>query len=262
MRMLITAVTVLAVAHVAQSNGIAQADILVDFGEPETVLGMPNFTYDPTPSPDPFLGKYWINGAMAGDGEPNTVTVFNDLVDSAGNVLTGTSMSVTGFSTDSGYEEGAERPCNGVDAEVIYPRTAQRDYVGCKYALDPNDANATVGIVTFSGLTEPEYTIKIFGSLWSDPDKSWYNDDNRRNLHTVGNVSKVLHCFDNTSDTVSFYNIAPVNGEITILTTGAEPGGDWTYSYGYLSAMELIIPEPTTLALLAAGVFGVTRRRR
>jgi len=238
MRVLTVALALVAIA------GIAQADILVDFGEPEFVNGMPNATYYPTPSPDPFLGKYWNMGAMGGDGDANTVTVFNDLVDSAGNVLTGTSMSVTGFPTDGN---------KGLPGSVVYPQSASQDAVGCKHGEDP-------GIITISGLTEPEYTVRLFSS--TNEDVSWYNDDTRRTDVTIGGVTKMIHCSGNTDYIESFYNVAPVGGSITVEVTGATPGGDATYSYGYLNVMELVVPEPATLSLLAIGGLVAIRRRR
>ena len=248
MRVLTVALAVLALA------GAAQADMLIDFGEPALVNEMPNETYDPTPSPDPFLGKHWAN-ADCDTADANAIRNFN-LVDAATGAATGAVAGVSGFTTDSGYNpnpDPGDPHCRGVDAQVVYPRTAQRDIVGV-----PHDK---VGIVTISGLTEPEYAIRIFGSLAANPAKSWYNDNSRRNNHTVGGVTMLLHCFENTSDTVTFYNVAPVNGEIVIETTGA-PNPEGGSSYAYLGVVELIVPEPATLSLLALGGLVAIRRRR
>jgi hypothetical protein len=237
MRLLIVAIAVLALACTAQ------ASILLDFGEGPTVEGQPNPTYNPTPSPDPEQGLYWNNlwqDMIVGS------STFTNIIDSANNP-TSIQVVVTGFTTDGD---------KGMDANDVYPWTAQRDAVGCKWLGD----GGTTGIITISGLTEPEYAVRCFSSTHEDV--SWYNDDTRRTDFTIGVDTRTVYCSGNTSYTETFYNIAPSSGVITLYVDGATPGGTATYSYGYCNVVELIIPEPATLSLLALGGLAAIRRRR
>jgi len=238
MRVLTLVLAVLAIA------GMAQADFLLDFGEAVAPAGqIPYGSELPTRSPDPYQGRYWNNVWTGGwaSGDPNEVASFSNLVDTTG-AATGVSASVRGFTTDG---------TNGIAAQVLYPQSAQQDGVGCKHGEAP-------GIVTISGLTEPEYTIRLFSSATTE--KYYYNDDNRRTLFTVNGVSKIVHPYGNTDSVESFYNVAPVDGTIAVEVTGATPGGEETYSFGYLNVMELVVPEPATLSLLALCALAVGRK--
>jgi len=220
-----------------------QADILVDFNEDP--YDFCTCVYYPTPSPDPLGGRHWNN--VWGDiQDPNHVESFSDLVDTTGAVVAGLALSVSGFQADVP---------NGMNVDGAYPQTAQIDAVGTEYGEPP-------GIVTISGLTEPEYTIRLLSSASDDPERSWYNDDTRRTDFAIGGVTKTVHCYANTNYVESFWNVAPVGGVITVEVTGATPGGTETYSWGYLNVMEIIVPEPATLSLLALGCLAVIRRHR
>ena len=246
MRTLIVALAVLAVAHAAQSNGIAQADLLIDFGEAEFVNEMPNPSYNPTPSPVPFMGKHlnnvWCDPTSGGANAVAHTTI----VDTTGGALPGVSVTTQYFVTD-----GWKGPNDGIS--TAYPDTAEVDALGCKH-LDPS------GLVTISGLTEAEYTVRLFSSTHEE--KAWYNDNARRTDFTVGGVTKMVHCSGNLDYVESFYNVAPVGGTIVVEVTGAIPGGEETYSYGYINVLELVVPEPATLSLLALGGLVAIRRRR
>jgi len=145
-------------------------------------------------------------------------------------------------------------------AEVVYPQTAQIDAIGVKN-IDPNDPT-NPGIVTISGLTEPEYTIRLFSSATNDAEKDWYNDNNRRIDFTIGGLTKTVHSYGNTDYVESFWSVAPINGAITVQVAGATPGGEETYSYGYLNVMEIVVPEPATVSLLASGALAVIRKHK
>lgn len=244
MRVLTVALAMLAIAGMAQG-----AEILLDFGEPPEVQSFPegpwetNETYNPTPSPDPFQSRHWNNLAMAGDGEPNTIKAFPNLVDATG-AVTAVSAAVTGFTTDGD---------KGIDAQVVYPNTAQMDAVGVK-----NDQWATV---TITGLTEPAYNLRLFSSTVETV--AWYNDNNRRTFFRANGHALIFYGSGNTDQTMTLWNVAPVEGVITLEVQGAPPGGEETYSYGYLNVAELsVVPEPATLSLLALGGLVAIRRRR
>lgn len=248
MRVLTVALAVLAIAGMAQG-----AEILMDFGEPPEIQAFPegpwdpNPTYKPTPSPDPFQSRHWNNLCMAGDGDANTITAFPNMVDANG-VGTAVSAAVTGFTTDGN---------KGMDAEVVYPNTAQHDAVGVKGI----DSGGSYGTVTISGLSEPAYNIRLFSSTHEDV--SWYNDDTRRTFFRANGHSLVFYGSGNTDQTMTLWNVAPVGGVILLEVTGAIPGGEATYSYGYLNVAELfVVPEPATLSLLALGALAAIRRRR
>jgi len=253
MRILTVALALVAIA------GMAQADILIDFGEPEFVNGMPNATYYPTPSPDSFQGRYWNMAYCDPTEDPNGIeqrgynpVTISNLVDSTG-AATSANVTLKYFITDGSM---------GMPSEVVYPQSAQADGIGRPW-IDPNDPDAkgpNPGSIVVSGLTEPEYTLRVFSSAYTD--KSYYNDGNRRTLVTVNGDSRMIHSYANEDYIESFYNIAPVGGSISLEVTGATPGGGETYSYGYIQVLELVVPEPATLSLLAIGGLVAIRRRR
>jgi len=230
-------------------TGVVHADILFDFGE--FVSGcdpLEEWGYV-TRSPDPYQSRHWNNiwGMDWDPPDPNEVFAFNNLIDTAG-VGTGVNLAVSGFTVD-GYR--------GIPGDGLYPETAQIDAIGVRCA----DANNPIGrgIVTVSGLTEPLYTIKLFSSTHEDVE--WYNDDTRRTQFTIGTDTRIVHCSGNTSYIETYWDIAAVDGTITVQVTGATPGGEETYSYGYLNVMEIVVPEPATLGLLALGAAAMIRRQ-
>ena len=220
---------------------VAQADLLIDLGEPDIIQGTSNVTYNPTPSPDPYQSRHWNN--VWADTQSANPLVFSNLIDSTG---AGTTMGVSlaNFPTDGN---------KGMDAEAVYPRTAQRDAVGVK-----NDSTA---YVVLTGMTAPKYSVLLFGSAHQDV--AWYNTDNRRADYTIGGDTRTrINCL-NTNQRDEYYDISPdANDEIVISVSGATPGGTETYSYGYLNVVHVIVPEPATLSLLALGGLVAIRRRR
>ena len=229
--------------------GVGQAaSILLDFGEPDEIpigSGTPNATYNPTPSPDPYQGRHW-NNVWGSTPTPGTPESFPGLIDDTG-AATAVQADVSGFTTDGNA---------GMNVSAMYVNTATQDEVGCKDLA----SGGTTGIVTLSGLTEPLYTLKVFGSAHLAP-PVWYNADTRRGDYTVGGNTQTLISYGNTNQYVVFY-ASPVGGVITLSVDGATPGGTETYSYGYLNVLEVIIPEPATLSLLVLGGLAVIRRRR
>ena len=231
MRIPIVAVAIMAIACMAQAGTITQS-IMVDFGEPEFVSGLPNPTYLPTPAP-------WNNGEDGG-------TIAN-LTDTGSN-LTGITMVVSDvFSTDG---QG------GVDANNLYPYTAQKDYIGC--------GNDQLSTITLSGLTESEYTLKIFGSRDTG---AWGAPAYRKGRFSLDGMAtyKTQDHMGNTIVKTVFDDVAPVGGVIT-LTMAGYPEWDPVYEvmrgHAYINVLEILVPEPATLSLLALGGLVAIRRRR
>ena len=221
--------------------GVAQADILLDFGEAAIIGGSANPTYNPTPSPDPYQSRHW-NNVFLDPESPNTMW-FPNLTDTTGGATT-ISAGVVTFTTDGN---------RGMAIDCVYPSTAQEDAVGCK-----NDVTSSV---ILTGMTAPKYSILLFGSTHANV--AWYNTDNRRGDYTIGGTTITLINCLNKHRRAEFYDISPdANDEIVISVSGATPGGTETYSYGYLNVAEIIVPEPATLSLLALGGLVAIRRRR
>ena len=232
MRIPIVAVAIMAIACAAQAGPITQS-IMVDFGEPELVGGLPNATYLPTPAP-------WNNGEDGG-----TIADLTDM----GNNLTGITMVVGDTITTDGQ--------GGMDANNLYPYTAQKDYVGCGH-----DQLTTI---TLSGLTESEYSLRIFGSRSTS---AWGAPDYRKGKFSVDGMTtyKTQDHMGNTIVKTSFYNVAPAVGGVITLSMAGYP--DWDpvtgimRGHAYINVLEVLVPEPATLSLLALGGLVAIRRRR
>lgn len=230
MRIAIALLAVLAMACVAQAGTVTQT-VLIDFGEPALVDGNANPTYLPAPSP-PF------NNMETED----TVA----LIDTTG-AASGITATTTGFKTDG---QG------GMDANNLYVYEAQKDYVGC--------AEDQPSSVTLTGLTEAEYTIVVFGSrdtgAWGAPlfRSGKFSVDGWAN-HAVQDH------LGNTTNKLVFSDVAPVGGTITLDILGSERDllNGVSFNYAYINVMEILVPEPATMSLLAlGGVLAIRRRRR
>ena len=230
MRIVIASLAILAMACVAQAGSITQT-ILIDFGEPELVDGNANATYMPTPEP-PF------NNMETAD----TVA----LIDTGG-AASGITATTAGFTTDG---------AGGMDANNLYVYEAQKDYVGC--------AEDQPSTITLTGLTEAEYTIVLFGSRDTG---SWGAPLFRKGIFSVdGWTSHQLQDHSgNTTAKLVFSDVAPVGGTITLDVLGSSQdllSGN-PMGYAYINVLEILVPEPATLSLLAlGGVLAIRRRRR
>ena len=230
MRIAIALLAILAMACVAQAGEVTET-ILIDFGEPELVDGNANLTY--LPAPEPPWNNMDGNSALALD---NT----------AGNP-TGITATTTGFATDG---------VGGVDANNLYVHEAQYDYVGC--------AEDQPSSVTLTGLTEAEYTIVVFGSRSTN---AWGAPSFRSGKFSVDGWANhaVQDHMANTTEKLIFSDVAPVGGTITLDVLGSERDllNGVSFNYAYLNVMEILVPEPATMSLLAlGGVLAIRRRRR
>ena len=234
MRIVIASLTILAMACIAQAGAITNT-ILIDFGEPQFIGVDPNgdpnanMTYLPSPEPP------WNNM----DG--NQILALND--------TSGAASGITA-ETDAWGTDGQ----GGMDANNLYVYEAQKDYVGVNY-----NANATV---TLTGLTESEYTIVVFGSRDSG---SWGAPMFRTGQFSVDGWAnhQTQNHSGNTSIKTYFSDVAPVGGTIVLDVTGLQQwtGAAWL-GYAYIDVMEILVPEPATLSLLALGGLVAIRRRR
>ena len=221
MRTLTVVMAILAIAGMAQAN-----TIMVDFGEPAIILGNPNPTYLPT-------AGNWNMAETAG-------TVLN-MIDTTG-AATGIDLTTAGFTTDGiGGVPGASN---------MWILTAQLDYVGCNY----NQPST----LTLSGLTAPQYTIRLFGSR---SNLAWGAPLYRKGQFSIGaSPVQVQDHMDNTTVRTDF-TVAPVGGQIVVDVVGLMEGPA-NIGYAYVNVMEIIVPEPATLSLLALGGLAAIRRRR
>jgi predicted esterase len=113
------------------------------------------------------------------------------------------------------------------------------------------------GSIVIEGLVPDQlYTLTIFGSD-SDSD----GGRGRMTRYAIGDVFRDLEIFNNLNGTVVFDGVmADASGRMTLAVSVA-PGG--TARFGGINSLQVTaLPEPGSIALLAAASFGLLQRRR
>jgi hypothetical protein len=219
--------------------GIGQADILVDFGW----RFLPN-----APETD---GKYW-NGALRFVGaSPGTwmevqqnwdgsqYPPLGELVDHTGATQSGVHLYAMDIPGTSGNFGTVGAP---------YPDNVTKDLWNGQGSDNANPAG-----VKFTGLAPGTYEMNIRVQYPSDP---W--------VYGAGQYTcqGTTYIYDNAGVQVyNFQNLSPVGGEIVLWMEDYTPMGETRPTYNAISLIELI-PEPTTLSLLALGALAAIRRRK
>ena len=240
MHKLIVILAVLAVATGAQAS-----IIWIDAGAPDPNLG----AWSPPIDPNSWLptGGNWNNIWYSNA----TAQVFSNLTDTTGG-NSGITLTVPKFTLGQETDGIGGAPNNLLG----YPETASLDNFGVSEAQWQS--------LTLSGLNDAlEYTITIYGNRATS---AWGAPQHRKGLWRVQGSTKLQEHFGNLSNVTKFVNITPVSGQIVVDMKGfAEVNtGDPNTNIGwaYLSVMEIEIPEPATMSLLALGGLVAIRRRR
>ena len=255
MRKILMLFTVLALAIGAQA-----AVVQIDFGVPDPNIVLPSPT-----DPNQWLpsGGNWNNAWYIGQANGGADSVFPNLTDT-----TGANSGLT-LTVPNDWETDGD---GGVPTNTLgYPQpNASDDYIGCGVHVNKPYSAGLPGppvewhTVTLSGCTEPEYTLTVYGAREAG---SWGAPNARMGYFSVdGGATMQLQVHDgNTSNVNVFPNVAPdANGEITLSASGVgniDPIGR-IFGYAYLNVLEVEIPEPATMSLLALGGLVAIRRRR
>ena len=171
-----------------------------------------------------------------GSGSWNSV---GELVDDAG-ALSGVHCETQDIPSDSG---------NNAPTTTGYPANAEIDWWNGQGSNDVNPA-----YIYLTGLNDTmTYSMNI---------RVWYPTDAW--VYGAGQYTcqGTTYLYDNAGAVVyNFPNLTPVGGEIRLDMLAYTPAGVTLPTYNGISLIELI-PEPTTLSLLALAGLAALRRRR
>lgn len=223
-------------AAAATSSAVSAAPMFFDFGE----VGQPT-------------GNNYNNVTQA------QLPILNAL-DSTG-AGTGVSLLTSGFNPGSN-QNGTTSPAG---AAAVFDPQATRDNLFGHTAVFNQPTPLPLGTLSFAGLDgsgNTQYEFVFFGSRTGVTD----NRETKYELLGANSGFGLLDTSNNISNVATVSGIIPTAaGELTLLVS---PGPNNTNSSGffYLGAMRVEgspIPEPASLALVAAGaLLGLRRRRR
>ncbi len=142
---------------------------------------------------------------------------------------------VIATSAEGGYDNNGigVNPEGYKGAVGNYPKSAAQDSY---YAY-----GSTPGVYKLTGLDNSKvYEITLFGSRTV----TGTNTISRVGVYTIAGVSKTLNAFNNASNTVTFSNLAPLNGEISLSFKAQDPAG-----FGYINFIDVKEFTPAADAL-------------
>lgn len=219
-----------------------------------TTVSATTMFFDFGDSNQPSAASNYNDVVMNGNPQP---IVFANTIDSTG-IATGIGLTVSGFFPGSN-QNGTTTP--GGAAGSTFIATATRDNAFTHVSSFGGQTTNPTGLLVFTGLdNSAAYNFTFFGSRTGVT-------DNRETKYTVtGSNSNfaLLNTSNNTDTTVDVTSIFPAAGSISITVEAGPNNNNGTTKFAYLGALrvERVIPEPSTVGLLAATSLGMFFRRR
>ena len=243
-------------AVLLSSTFAAQAQILIDFGEPtNTTGGNWNNVYKVSSTPNP--STFEINGTDS--------TVATSLIDNTG-AASGIMLTMTnafqadnGLGVTTGGGSLGNLDVTSVTRDSLY---GSDNYTGGDAGLDADN----LGVLQFSSLNPAEsYIFKIFASRQG----ALGTGNNRETQYDFVGATAETHLLqpvDNANNFITTSQLAPDGSGNLTLTISKGPNNDQENGFFYINAMEITaIPEPSNFASIA-GFLGMTlfgyRRRQ